>query len=868
MQNKRKVYLYYTLEFILIAVFLLYCFGSFSFIYGGDGYNQLYPAMVYCGKYIRSVLINILHGNFVIPQFDFSIGLGEGIIPALNYYGFGDPFMLLSAVFPASYSTYAYTLIILLKIYASGLSFLFYCRRRNCDDKYILAGVPVYIVSSYVLYFGLQLPSYLNTMIAIPLLCAGIDGIMVQAEKEKKLKFSVCFVLATAFLAVSGFYFLYMSLLFAAVYGLVCIICRKRVMGWVLKNIGSLLCQVFLGLGLGAVILLPSVCGYFSSSRGNGMEFPGWKELLGVGADGYWSVFSQVIVPTKYSAMGLLLPAVAIFAIVMAVKKKEQSKDIKILAVILLIGYLNTHMTSWIAGGFSNAVYNNRWLCCFIFILAYLVCEGCSGLEKENKKKWLIFLGVCAAYMVVLAVVDMVYWDTGKRVPIYAVYMVFTAVTVILALVIKRERGRYYVILGSVAVGTLLNVYTTFSSEPEQYTYGKKWFFKPYSSVRNEILASDAQLYSVQNPLGRVDIAGNILNESLYTGSYSTTEYLSILNSNLYDFYENYGIVSEMKGARHYITGLEYRNGLEDLLSVEWYDDEQKGEVIQNENAIPFGFTFDSYISQNNAENTAVIEKNAAILDTLIVDGNVEEISESEELLQNENLLSEEAFQIEYVNIEKTDDLMKVTEDSRIYITVDSSKAGECYLQADKFLLKKGKADWYWVHVNIGNMDCEFVSDKNPYSNGIESGLYNLGMIPEGKSVFEIAFTEEAEFLLDDIHIYRIDTDEMERLNEERRKETLQNVDHNGNTIQGSIKTDGKKLLFLSVPYSLGWKAYINGEEAEILKADYGFMALELDEGESEICLKYVTPGLVPGAVCTIVSLGIFVVVWCRKRKE
>ena len=46
------------------------------------------------------------NGKISIPQFDFQIGFGEGIIPALNYYGFGDPFVLTFAVFFSKYPVY------------------------------------------------------------------------------------------------------------------------------------------------------------------------------------------------------------------------------------------------------------------------------------------------------------------------------------------------------------------------------------------------------------------------------------------------------------------------------------------------------------------------------------------------------------------------------------------------------------------------------------------------------------------------------------------------------------------------------------------------------------------------------------------
>ena len=66
------------------------------------------------------------------------------------------------------------------------------------------------------------------------------------------------------------------------------------------------------------------------------------------------------------------------------------------------------------------------------------------------------------------------------------------------------------------------------------------------------------------------------------------------------------------------------------------------------------------------------------------------------------------------------------------------------------------------------------------------------------------------------------------------------------------------------------WGAWspLNGKETEILKADYGFSALVLEAGENEICLKYSTPGLKAGAVCTLLALIAIGAYEVQKRKK
>ena len=49
--------------------------------------------------------------KFVLPQWDFSIGLGSDILTTLHFYAIGDPLDLLSIACPAKYAAYLYSLL-------------------------------------------------------------------------------------------------------------------------------------------------------------------------------------------------------------------------------------------------------------------------------------------------------------------------------------------------------------------------------------------------------------------------------------------------------------------------------------------------------------------------------------------------------------------------------------------------------------------------------------------------------------------------------------------------------------------------------------------------------------------------------------
>lgn len=87
-------------------------------------------------------------------------------------------------------------------------------------------------------------------------------------------------------------------------------------------------------------------------------------------------------------------------------------------------------------------------------------------------------------------------------------------------------------------------------------------------------------------------------------------------------------------------------------------------------------------------------------------------------------------------------------------------------------------------------------------------------------------------------------------------------IDNRGFTATADF--DRERLVFFSVPYDKGWSAAVNGRPVDIEEVNVGFMAVRVPAGEVTIRFDYTTPGLIPGAVCSGVSLlllGLFLLV-------
>ena len=104
---------------------------------------------------------------------------------------------------------------------------------------------------------------------------------------------------------------------------------------------------------------------------------------------------------------------------------------------------------------------------------------------------------------------------------------------------------------------------------------------------------------------------------------------------------------------------------------------------------------------------------------------------------------------------------------------------------------------------------------------------------------------------------------------EDRRAECCDKFSYDTNGFNAHISLGQKKLVFFSVPYDKGWKAQVNGSDVEIIKADFGLMAIPCEAGESNITFTYSMPYLKTGLILT----GSGILVWTGyvvffKKKE
>lgn len=96
-------------------------------------------------------------------------------------------------------------------------------------------------------------------------------------------------------------------------------------------------------------------------------------------------------------------------------------------------------------------------------------------------------------------------------------------------------------------------------------------------------------------------------------------------------------------------------------------------------------------------------------------------------------------------------------------------------------------------------------------------------------------------------------------------------VRYQENTIEIKTKSENNKLLVLSDNHYPGWKAYINGVETKIYRADYTFRAVEIPKGQHTVVFSYQPQSLEIGKRISLFSLFLLVIIylyWITRQKK
>ena len=908
LDKKRNIdfYLLYTLVFfaVALALYLKFFANGKSLVWSHDGVPQHLNSLAYYGKYLRKVLHTLfIEHKLSLPLWDMHIGYGSDILTTLHYYVIGDPLTLLSVFVPASKTEALYAFLIFLRIYLAGIAFSRYSFYHKNSKQATFMGTMIYIFAGWTIYAAMKHPYFSNPMIYLPLILLGIDKIY---KKQKPY----VFIWSVALAGLSNFYFFYMLGIFMVLYAIFRYfdLFADRSIKNIGKWLGVFAVYSVIAVLIAAVILLPVILPVFGTDR--------FK------AENYVPLFYDRIYYEKY--LGCLIgenmiqwgvagyTAVSLAGVFVLFSKKKKYTALKagfvLLNVFLLLPY-----AGHVLNGLSYV--SNRWIWAYGMLIAYIFVKIYPELFAltltEKRKVFVMLLIYCILALLPEAA------RTQRNLMAMVLLSLSTFTVLSFGNIFTRERNLTVMVAGFLIAGILFNMHYQYSYEKDylsEFTDSGEALEKLETGVDRAVLSTDdPSVYRYD----QMD-TNSSENSSMQMGTNSTAYYFSVASSSIANFFDEMYLNTPWE--QHY-NNLDGRTILDRLASVKYFvvkkgkesdlpygysrlsgEAEKNGKTYlayADEDALPLGYTYDSWISREDYDKMTVTEKQQALLQGVVLDDsslpetethfNDREVSyyTSEgkgcRLKNGKVVVTQENAQLKLV--------FKGEENAETYLITEgldyeglspremiSDKKWSKMTTYEQNKLLEENSNWrYWkesqkASIQIGGRflkkTIQIFTDKYNAYSGKHNFLCNTRYSEKGRHTITLTFENTGVYSFDSLKIYCQPMTEIDSQTSKLGEEVLTDVKIGNNEINGKISLSDTKALVLSIPYSEGWTAYVDGEETELKEANTMYMALELPKGDHEIHLVYCTPYLRTGLCLTCIGVLCYIVLVLINRKK
>ena len=875
-ETGKRAYLRYTLWFLITGAFV---FGWFavsgkSMVWKFDGVYQHFNTLAYYGKYLRKILHSLfVEHEFCVPMWDMSIGYGADILTTLNYYAIGDPLTLLSVLVPGSLTEYLYAALIILRFYLAGAAFTAYCRYHQNEGTGVLLGSLVYAFSGFALFCGVRHPYFVNPMIYLPLILIGIDKIF---RKEKPW----LYVIMVAVSAISNFYFFYMIVLMMVIYALIryLMIYKKICIRELVPCLGTFVGWSLLGAGISLPVLLPSAMYVLGTGRMSARNYvpvlyplAHYAKLL----NDFFGVDYTMASSRYYTVMGFA-PILLVTLLVLLVRWKK-NRELKagwlILTVLLLIPFAG-HMIN----GFSYV--SNRWIWAYGMLLSYILVKMYPEFGKLEKKERMALL-----------VLGCVVVPAGELIlNQYASLHGWIGIGMTMLLTAKiaapkhnwQQRRTTVFFLVTTLVSVAANAYFLFSPNQTNYIGDFREQGAPYAMLTTKAQNQIVTELNDSDTFYRYDQYGNTAKENtaMQNRLMGTDFYYSVTNSAVAEFLREMDTSNSME---QMYDGLDGRTILDRLTGVRYYiikkDQEaylpygytekvaenKKYAVYRTTEELPFGYTYDSVISKEIWDSLDVTQKQQAMLQGAYISSS-QSTEETDQLPETDLDFTDVTPEYEITtdgDITISDTKYQVQKKgASITFHYQGTENCETYLVIEG-LNYEGTATKFSLKINRDDVEKKgsVYTYRNSFYSGKEDFLYNLGYHSEASSEVTLTFQQKGTYTIEKMYLSEQPVSQLDEQTQTRKQDVLENLEIKANTIKGNILLDQRKILVLSMAYSTGWRAYVDGREQPVLQTNGMFCGLELEPGEHQIELRYQTPYLLPGlgisGICILICVGI-----------
>ncbi|WP_415927947.1 YfhO family protein [Slackia piriformis] len=769
-----------------------------------------------------------------------------------------------------------------------------------------------------------------------------------HAPENAKRTFSwipLCLVMALCL--ANNFYFAYISLFFCIVFALIfsyeplaAAKSRKDALATWAKRIAALAGIVVVALGLAAVAFFPSVLAFLGADRAQvtptfsffaPLEFFGIvPEALFFKGGSYFATDSQTYA----------FPLFILLALLIDYRKAPSMVRRKSLLAAIMIAAWMIPLVSSAMNGFSYP--SNRWCYLVVFAVAYAIPDWLDAIVAQKTAKPAAIIGI-AAFVALCwfthdlrveaasSVVDYSFADLGKSdalmllLQLAAIALLFVAArdglraqtrrlmgpsiaaSLLAALLIAMPFGPYSLASGyrdSSGAETIGAAGSDPSADLQELFEGDGQTCEAYALLSDKTDDHRAFFRSIDEETvtdGR-DELGHLAryeNRSWLMGTYPVSVYNSLIGKDVSQWLKlDQHVSSTSLSASHY-RGFDHRLFVENAWGVQYKFNTRANEasnlygyrvaetdplIYENEYALGIDLWYDSCLPQSAADAWTYAHKDAALMQTAVLDDETIAGNSTARALADGAALDDTVHAIEvtpdtasfdnctlenevFENGALTQTTVTAGENARISIALpEQTEPGE-YLLEFTAVNAEGTS---WTMVANGE---EFWTGSSSHRWKYPTEEYVL-CFPAGTTTLQTldleleAGTYQISNLRAEFDSYR----NLDAWTAARNACNLENLTVDGGYVRGTAHPDSAGILALSIPYSDNWTCTVNGEAYETFAVNGVFTGIALEPGAYEIELRYTNKAFVLSAgisLATALALTAWAgVALARRRKK
>lgn len=615
--------------------------GSGYFTFYGDFNVQQIPFYQTCHEMVRQ-------GNF---GWDWLTDLGANFIGSYSYYLLGSPFFWITIPFPNWMVPYLMGPLLILKFACAALTAYLYIRRfTHTPDAARLGGI-LYAFCGFSVY-NIFFNQFHEAIVIFPLLLLSLELLMTE---NRRGVFAICVCLA----AVMNFFFFFGMVFFCIIYFIVRVV--SKAVKVTFARFVSMFFESVLGLFMAAFLLLPTV--YTVSKIGRLEDFlTGWSAITYGKEQIYLNIIECFFFPpdiparpvffpgaeVKWSSLGGWLPLFSmcgVFAYCMANRGKWIKRVICTSFVFSFFPILNSVFSAF------NSSYYARWFYMPILIMCLATVSAAEDrdINWNGAFRWVGF--ITAAFALVIGLFPQKTEDgytlglfTDNTNPFYIRRFWLTVAIAVAAFIVaaiifvafkKRRKAFWNVALSFTCIFSI--IYSMFFiGMGRQHSYDIDTVVID-SMIEGKVDLPDSDDY-------RIDTYDCPDNTGMFLGYPSIYAFHSVVPSSIVDYYEFVGeersVASRADTEKwtirnllsvKYVLNLTSEDPFEDSVGdtvmpgYKYYDTQGNYKIYENQYYIPYGFSYDGYITSEELEDYSGKERAYIMLKAMVLDSSTAE---------------------------------------------------------------------------------------------------------------------------------------------------------------------------------------------------------------------------------------------------